>query len=108
MKIPSRRDDRLLHEDPSSYSQRKASHFDDSFLLFSFCNEIEKAFSEDSINKFHLHYLPDERCFRLIEKGKNKNGPSPPALKGDALERIPPKEGGRENNPFSSRTICGS
>ncbi|KAK5842446.1 hypothetical protein PVK06_004803 [Gossypium arboreum] len=31
----SQRDDRLLYEDPFSYSQRKVSHFDDSFLLSS-------------------------------------------------------------------------
>ena len=35
----SQRDDRLLNEETFSYSQRKASHFDDLF----FCNEIETA-----------------------------------------------------------------
>ena len=33
-------------------------------------------------DQFHLHYLPNERCFRLFEKGKFANDYHPLAIEG--------------------------
>ncbi|KAH1073304.1 hypothetical protein J1N35_025632, partial [Gossypium stocksii] len=38
--------------------------------------------SRNPIDKFQLHYLSDERRFRLLEKGKNENDIHPQLLKG--------------------------
>ncbi|KAK5771527.1 hypothetical protein PVK06_047744 [Gossypium arboreum] len=105
-----------------SHSSRKSSRYKANYELKTFrsyrqeekvrnvftnpyvsCSRITSYFqvSKDLIDKLHLHYLPDERRFHLIEKGKVENEIKPQAPKGkqgDNLEWFPPKEGGHENN----------
>ncbi|KAH1098677.1 hypothetical protein J1N35_015598 [Gossypium stocksii] len=37
--------------------------------------------SKDSCGEIRLQYVPEERWFKLINKGKNLDDPSPPAFK---------------------------
>ncbi|KAK5793922.1 hypothetical protein PVK06_035100 [Gossypium arboreum] len=103
--------------------QEKARRIFTNHPVSSPCKVSSFQVSRNSIDKFQLHYLPDKRVFRFIKKGKNKNDPSPPAIKGKhgkglmiepqqfsvhINEWYPLKEGGYGNNLLPLQTICGS
>ena len=57
--------------------------------------------SKDSCDNFQLQYFPDERRFKLIQKGKNIEDPCPPAQKGKKGEGTMPCE-----SPLFHLNVC--